>query len=122
VDFRDRMMMHASSEFARSATKSVAPNASPFSHVKSREPLYPGEGHYTESFRAIRENSTTCGKYRARGRCERIWRNIARSMARRCFVDTRALAVGLLDIVANQKKHVQTLARGSDQKRIEIAA
>jgi 3-methylcrotonyl-CoA carboxylase beta subunit len=96
-----------------------AGDASPFSHVPSREPLYPGEEVYGifsgdpgkqydmreiiarivdasefEEYRAEYGETVLCGYSRIGG-----W------------------AVG---IVANQKKHVQTRARGSDQKRIEF--
>ena len=96
-----------------------APNASPFSHVAPREPLYPAEEIYGifsdnpakqydmreiiartvdasefEEYRAEYGETVLCGYARIGG-----W------------------AVG---IVANQKKHVQTAARGSDQKRLEF--
>jgi 3-methylcrotonyl-CoA carboxylase beta subunit len=96
-----------------------APNASPFSKVATREPLYSGEEIYSvftadpgkqydmreiiarlvdgsefEEYRAEYGETLLCGYARVGG-----W------------------AVG---IVANQKKHVHTLARGSDQKRIEF--
>ena len=99
--------------------KMGAPNPSPFSHVKSRDPLYSGDDIYgifsgdpgkqydmreiiarlvdASEFEEYREEygeTLLCGYARIGG-----W------------------AVG---IVANQKKHVQTLARGSDQKRIEF--
>jgi acetyl-CoA carboxylase carboxyltransferase component len=96
-----------------------APNPSPFSHVAPREPLYPAEQIYGifsgdpgkqydmreiiarivdasefEEYRAEYGETVLCGYARIGG-----W------------------AVG---IVANQKKHVQTLARGSNQKRMEF--
>jgi 3-methylcrotonyl-CoA carboxylase beta subunit len=96
-----------------------APNASPFSHVKARDPLYSPEDIYGifssdpgkqydmreiiarvvdasefEEYRVEYGETLLCGYARIGG-----W------------------AVG---IVANQKKHVQTLARGSDQKRVEF--
>ena len=99
--------------------KMGAPNPSPFSHIKSRDPLYSGEDIYGifssdpgkqyemreiiarlvdasefEEYRAEYGETLLCGYARIGG-----W------------------AVG---IVANQKKHVHTLARGSDQKRIEF--
>ena len=99
--------------------KMGAPNPSPFSHVKSRDPLYSGDDIYGifssdpgkqyemreiiarlvdasefEEYRAEYGETLLCGYARIGG-----W------------------AVG---IVANQKKHVHTLARGSDQKRIEF--
>jgi acetyl-CoA carboxylase carboxyltransferase component len=101
------------------ADKIGAPNASPFSKVATREPLYSGEEIYSvftadpgkqydmreiiarlvdgsefEEYRAEYGETLLCGYARVGG-----W------------------AVG---IVANQKKHVHTLARGSDQKRIEF--
>jgi 3-methylcrotonyl-CoA carboxylase beta subunit len=99
--------------------KMGAPNLSPFSHVKPRDPLYSREEIYGifssdpgkqydmreilarildagefEEYRAEYGETLLCGYSRIGG-----W------------------AVG---IVANQKKHVQTLARGSDQKRMEF--
>jgi acetyl-CoA carboxylase carboxyltransferase component len=99
--------------------KMGAPNPSPFSHVVPREPLHAGEEIYGifssdpgkqydmreilarivdagefEEYRAEYGETLLCGYARIGG-----W------------------AAG---IVANQKKHVQTLARGSDQKRIEF--
>src|SRR5437868_7966715 len=96
-----------------------APSPSPFSRVKSREPLYSGDDIYGifssdpgkqydmreiiarivdasefEEYRAEYGETLLCGYARIGG-----W------------------AVG---IVANQKKHVHTLARGSDQKRTEF--
>jgi len=96
-----------------------APNPSPFSHVEPREPLFSAEEIYGifssdpgkqydmreiiarivdagefEEYRAESGETLLCGYSRIGG-----W------------------AVG---IVANQKKHVQTLARGSDQKRMEF--
>ena len=99
--------------------KMGAPNPSPYSHIAAREPLYPSEEIYGvfssdpakqydmreiiarivdasefEEYRAEYGETLLCGYARIGG-----W------------------AVG---IVANQKKHVQTLARGSDQKRMEF--
>jgi acetyl-CoA carboxylase carboxyltransferase component len=101
------------------ADKMGAPNPSPFSHTPSREPLYAGEEIYSvfsgdpgkqydmrdviarivdasefEEYRAEYGETLLCGYARIGG-----W------------------AVG---IVANQKKHVQTTAPGSDQKRVEF--
>jgi 3-methylcrotonyl-CoA carboxylase beta subunit len=99
--------------------KMGTPNPSPFSHVKPRDPLHAREEIYGlfsndpgkqydmreilarivdagefEEYRAEYGETLLCGYSRIGG-----W------------------AVG---IVANQKKHVQTLARGSDQKRMEF--
>jgi acetyl-CoA carboxylase carboxyltransferase component len=119
VDFREPDDDACIKRIRALVDKIGAPNASPFSHVKSREPLYPGEDIYGifssdpgkqydmreiiarvvdasefEEYRAEYGETLLCGYARIGG-----W------------------AVG---IVTNQKKHVQTLARGSDQKRIEF--
>ncbi len=119
VDFREPDDESCIKRIRALVDKMGAPNPSPFSHVKSREPLYPGEEIYGifsddparqydmreiiartvdasefEEYRAEYGETLLCGYARIGG-----W------------------AVG---IVANQKKHVQTLARGSDQKRIEF--
>src|SRR5713226_5834427 len=119
VDFREPDDDACITRIRSLVDKIGAPNPSPFSHVKSREPLYPGEEIYGifsddparqydmreiiartvdasefEEYRAEYGETLLCGYARIGG-----W------------------AVG---IVANQKKHVQTLARGSDQKRMEF--
>jgi acetyl-CoA carboxylase carboxyltransferase component len=101
------------------ADKMGAPNPTPFSHVVAREPLYPVgdiygvfsndpgkqydmreiiarivDGSEFEEYRVEYGETLLCGYARIGG-----W------------------AVG---IVANQKKHVQTTAPGSDQKRMEF--
>ncbi len=119
VDFREPDDDACISRMRALVDKMGAPNPSPFSHVKSRDPLYSGEDIYGifssdpgkqyemreiiarlvdasefEEYRAEYGETLLCGYARIGG-----W------------------AVG---IVANQKKHVHTLARGSDQKRIEF--
>jgi acetyl-CoA carboxylase carboxyltransferase component len=119
VDFREPDDDACIARIRALVDKMGAPNPSPFSHVASREPLYPGEEIYGifsadpgkqyemreiiarivdasefEEYRAEYGETLLCGYARIGG-----W------------------AVG---IVANQKKHVQTLARGSDQKRMEF--
>src|SRR6266705_2878021 len=119
VDFREKDDHACIARIRALVDKMGAPNASPFSHVESREPLYSGEEIYGilssdpakqydmreiiarvvdagefEEYRAEYGETVLCGYARIGG-----W------------------AAG---IVANQKKHVQTLARGSDQKRIEF--
>ncbi|HET7259142.1 MAG TPA: acyl-CoA carboxylase subunit beta [Candidatus Acidoferrum sp.] len=119
VDFREPDDDACVARIRALADKMGAANPSLFSHVASREPLYPGEEIYGifssdpakqydmreiiarivdasefEEYRAEYGETVLCGYARIGG-----W------------------AVG---IVANQKKHVQTLARGSDQKRIEF--
>jgi len=119
VDFREANDEACIARIRALADKMGAPDASPFSHVKTREPLCSAEEIYGifsgdpakqydmreiiarfvdagefEEYRAEYGETLLCGYARIGG-----W------------------AVG---IVANQKKHVQTLARGSDQKRIEF--
>jgi 3-methylcrotonyl-CoA carboxylase beta subunit len=119
VDFREPDDAACLARIRALVDKIGAPNASPFSHVKSRETLYSREEIYGifssdpskqydmreiiarvvdasefEEYRAEYGETLLCGYARIGG-----W------------------AVG---IVANQKKHVQTLARGSDQKRMEF--
>jgi 3-methylcrotonyl-CoA carboxylase beta subunit len=119
VDFREPDDDACIKRIRALADKMGAPNPTPFSHVASREPLYPGseiygvfsndpgkqydmreviarlvDGSEFEEYRAEYGETLLCGYARIGG-----W------------------AVG---IVANQKKHVQTTAPGSDQKRIEF--
>jgi acetyl-CoA carboxylase carboxyltransferase component len=119
VDFREPDDDACIARIRALVDKIGAPALSPFSHVKSRDPLYSGEDIYGifssdpgkqydmreiiarivdasefEEYRLEYGETLLCGYARIGG-----W------------------AVG---IVANQKKHVQTHARGSDQKRIEF--
>jgi acetyl-CoA carboxylase carboxyltransferase component len=119
VDYREPDDESCIARIRSLVDKIGAPNTSPFSHTKSRDPLYPGDEIYSiftadpgkqydmrdiiarivdasefDEYRAENGETLLCGYARIGG-----W------------------AVG---IVANQKKHVQTFARGSDQKRIEF--
>ena len=119
VDFREQDDEACIKRIRALVDKIGAPNPSPFSHVKPHDPLFSGEEVYGifssdpgkqydmreiiarivdagefEEYRAESGETLLCGYSRIGG-----W------------------AVG---IVANQKKHVQTLARGSDQKRVEF--
>jgi 3-methylcrotonyl-CoA carboxylase beta subunit len=119
VDFREPDDDACIARIRALVDKMGPPPPAAFSHVKPREPLYPGDEIYGifsgdpakqydmreiiarvvdasefEEYRAEYGETVLCGYARIGG-----W------------------AVG---IVANQKKHVQTLARGSDQKRIEF--
>jgi len=119
VDFREPDDDACITRIRALVDKIGAPNASPFSRVKPRDPLHSADDVYGifssdpgkqydmkeiiarvvdasefEEYRAEYGETLLCGYARIGG-----W------------------AVG---IVANQKKHVQTLARGSDQKRIEF--
>jgi len=119
VDFREPNDEACIARIRALADKMGAAAAAPFSHIAAREPLYSGEEIYGifsgdpakqydmreiiarivdagefEEYRAEYGETVLCGYARIGG-----W------------------AVG---IVANQKKHVQTMARGSDQKRMEF--
>jgi acetyl-CoA carboxylase carboxyltransferase component len=119
VDFREPDDDACIARIRALADKMGAPNPTPFSHVASREPAYPGseiygvfsndpgkqydmreiiarivDGSEFEEYRAEYGETLLCGYARIGG-----W------------------AVG---IVANQKKNVQTTAPGSDQKRMEF--
>ncbi len=119
VDFREPDDDACIARIRALADKMGAANPAPFSHVASRQPLYPADEIYGifssdpakqydmreiiarivdasefEEYRAEYGETVLCGYARIGG-----W------------------AVG---IVANQKKHVQTMARGSDQKRMEF--
>ena len=119
VDFREPDDESCIARIRSLVDKMGAANAAPFSHTKSRDPLYPGDEIYSiftadpgkqydmrdiiarivdasefDEYRAESGETVLCGYARIGG-----W------------------AVG---VVANQKKHVQTFARGSDQKRIEF--
>jgi len=119
VDFREPDDDACIARIRALADKMGAANPAPFSHGASRQPLYSAQEIYGifsddpakqydmreviarivdasefEEYRAEHGETVLCGYARIGG-----W------------------AVG---IVANQKKHVQTLARGSDQKRMEF--
>ena len=119
VDFREPDDEACLQRIRALADKMGAPQASPFSHVTARDPLYAAEEIYGifsshparqydmreiiaciadasefEEYRAEYGETVLCGYTRIGG-----W------------------AVG---IVANQKKHVQRQARGTDQKRMEF--
>jgi 3-methylcrotonyl-CoA carboxylase beta subunit len=119
VDFREPDDDACLKRIRALTDKMGAPNPSPFSHTKSRDPLQRADEIYGifssdparqydmreiiarivdasefEEYRAEYGETVLCGYARIGG-----W------------------AIG---IVANQKKHVQTLARGSDQKRMEF--
>jgi 3-methylcrotonyl-CoA carboxylase beta subunit len=99
--------------------KMGAPNPSPFSHVAAREPLYPGDDIYGIF------SSDPAKQYDMREIIARIVDASEFEEYRAEYGETVLCGYGRIGgwavgIVANQKKHVQTLARGSDQKRMEF--
>jgi 3-methylcrotonyl-CoA carboxylase beta subunit len=99
--------------------KMGAPNPSPFSHVAAREPLYPGDDIYGIF------SSDPAKQYDMREIIARIVDASEFEEYRAEYGETVLCGYGRIGgwavgLVANQKKHVQTLARGSDQKRMEF--
>jgi len=111
-----QMTMRASSEFARSSTKSALRTLR-HSPLKSREPLYPGDN--LRIFRAIRKTVRHAGII-ARVVDASEFEDIARSMARRCFVDTRELAVGLLELSRIKKNTCRRWRAGRTRSAFEF--
>jgi acetyl-CoA carboxylase carboxyltransferase component len=119
VDFREPDDESCIARIRSLVDKIGASNPSPFSHINSRDPLYPGE----EIYRIFTADP---------GKQYDMRDIIARIVDASEFDEYRAESGGTLlcgyariggwavGIVANQKKHVHTFARGSDQKRIEF--
>ncbi len=119
VDFREPDDDACLARIRALADKMGAPDASPFSHLKSRDPLYSGEDIYgifsgdpakQYDMREIIARVTDASEFDE-------YRTEYGETLLCGYARIGGWAVG---IVANQKKHVQTLARGSDQKRIEF--
>src|SRR5713101_7417688 len=119
VDFREPDDDACIARIRALADKMGAANPAPFSHVASKQPLYPAEEVYGIF------SGDPAKQYDMR---EIIARIVDASEFEECraeygetvlcgYARIGGWAVG---IVANQKKHVQTLARGSDQKRTEF--
>ncbi|MGH9866360.1 MAG: acyl-CoA carboxylase subunit beta, partial [Candidatus Acidiferrales bacterium] len=101
------------------ADKMGAPNPSPFSRTASREPLYSPEeiyGIYSSDPGKQYDMREILARIVDAGEFEEYRAEYGETLL--CgFARIGGWAVG---IVANQKKHVQTQARGSDQKRMEF--
>jgi acetyl-CoA carboxylase carboxyltransferase component len=119
VDFREPDDDACIARIRALVDKIGAPNPSPFSHVAAREPLYPGE----ESYGIF---SSDPGKqYDMRDILARIvdaseFEEYRSEYGETLLCGYARIGGWAVGIVANQKKHVQTLARGSDQKRMEF--
>ena len=119
VDFREPNDDACIARILALVDKMGGPGPSPFSQVKPREPLYPADEIYgifssdpakQYDMREIIARIVDAGEY------EEYRAEYGETLL--CgYARVGGWAVG---IVANQKKHVQTLARGSDQKRIEF--
>ncbi len=119
VDFREPDDDACIARIRAVVDKMGATNPSPFSHIASREPLYPASEIY-----GVFSNDP--GKqYDMREIIARIVDASEFEEYRPEYGETVLCGYARIGgwaagIVANQKKHVHTLARGSDQKRIEF--
>src|ERR1700732_1142985 len=119
VDFREPDDDACIARIRALVDKMGAANPSPFSHVAAREPLFPGDEIYGIF------SSDPAKQYDMREIIARLvdasefeeYRDEYGETVLCGYARIGGWAVG---IVANQKKHVQTLARGSDQKRMEF--
>jgi 3-methylcrotonyl-CoA carboxylase beta subunit len=119
VDFREPNDDACIARIRALADKMGSANPAPFSHVVSRPPLHSAEEIYGIF------SSDPAKQYDMREIIARILDGSEFEEYRQSYGETvlcgyarvGGWAVG---IVANQKKHVQTLARGSDQKRLEF--
>jgi len=119
VDFRepdDEACLH---RIRALADKLGAPNPSPFSHVPPRDPLYAAEeiyGIFSSDPAKQYDTHEIIGRIVDGGEFEEYRPEYGETLL--CgYARVGGWAIGL---VANQKKHVQTQARGSDQKRMEF--
>jgi 3-methylcrotonyl-CoA carboxylase beta subunit len=119
VDFREPDDDACITRIRALVDKMGKPNPTPFSHVAPRDPLYSSE----EVYGIFSDNP---GKqYDMREIIARIVDSSEFEEYRPEYGETLLCGYSRIGgwavgIVANQKKHVQTLARGSDQKRMEF--
>jgi len=118
VDFREPDDDACIARIRALVDKIGAPNPSPFSHTKARERSFSRRKIY-ESFRAIRQAVRHARNHRAHRGRRRI-REYRAESGETLLCGYSRIGGWAVGIVANQKKHVQTLARGSDQKRMEF--
>ena len=119
VDFREPDDDACIGRIRALVDKIGAPDASPFSHIAVREPLYPGE----EIYGIFSDNPAK--QYDMREIIARIadaseFEEYKQEYGETLLCGYARIGGWAVGIVANQKKHVQTLARGSDQKRLEF--
>jgi 3-methylcrotonyl-CoA carboxylase beta subunit len=119
VDFREPDDDACIARIRALVDKMGAANPSPFSRVAAREPLFPGDEIYGIF------SSDPAKQYDMREIIARIVDASEFEEYRAEYGETVLCGYGRIGgwavgVVANQKKHVQTLARGSDQKRMEF--
>jgi 3-methylcrotonyl-CoA carboxylase beta subunit len=119
VDFREPDDQACLQRIRALADKLGAPHPSPFSHVRPRDPLYSAEeiyGIFSSDPAKQYDTHEIIGRIVDAGEFEEYRAEYGETLL--CgYARVGGWAVGL---VANQKKHVQTQARGSDQKRMEF--
>jgi 3-methylcrotonyl-CoA carboxylase beta subunit len=119
VDFREPSDESCIARIRALVDKIGAPNASPFSRTASREPLYPAAeiyGIFSDSPAKQYDMREIIGRIVDASEFEEYKPEYGETLL--CgYARIGGWAAGIL---ANQKKHVQALARGSDQKRMEF--
>src|SRR5262250_2656355 len=119
VDFREPDDDSCLKRIRTLVDKMGAPGAPLFSHAKPRDPLYPPDeiyGIFSSDPAKQYDMREIIGRIVDASEFEEYRSEYGETLL--CgYARVGGWAVG---IVANQKKHVQTLARGSDQKRIEF--
>jgi 3-methylcrotonyl-CoA carboxylase beta subunit len=119
VDFREPDDDACITRIRSLVDKMGAPNPSPFSHVATRAPLYSNEEIYGIF------SSDAAKQYDMRDVLARIgdaseFDEYKAEYGETILCGYARIGGWAVGIVANQKKHVQTHARGSDQKRVEF--
>jgi 3-methylcrotonyl-CoA carboxylase beta subunit len=119
VDFREPNDEACITRIRALVDKLGATGTAPFNHAKSRDPLHPGDEIYGIF------SSDPAKQYDMREIIARIidageWEEYRAEYGETVLCGYARVGGWAVGIVANQKKHVQTLARGSDQKRVEF--
>jgi acetyl-CoA carboxylase carboxyltransferase component len=119
VDFREPNDESCLARIRALVDKMGAPDPPVFSHTASREPLFPAE----EIYGIFSRNAAK--QYDMRDIIARIvdgseFEEYRAEYGETLFCGYARIGGWAVGIVANQKKHVQTTAPGSDQKRIEF--
>jgi len=119
VDFREPDDESCLARIRALVDKMGAPDPPVFSHIASREPLFPAEEIYGIF------SSNAAKQYDMRDIIARIvdaseFEEYRAEYGETLLCGYARIGGWAVGIVANQKKHVQTTAPGSDQKRIEF--
>jgi len=119
VDFREPNDESCLARIRALVDKMGAPDPAIFSHTASREPLFPAEEIYGIF------SSNAAKQYDMRDIIARIvdaseFEEYRAEYGETLLCGYARIGGWAIGIVANQKKHVQTTAPGSDQKRIEF--